>query len=124
MNAYEKVVARLTTLGYTEQVDEMLVSILLDKVTLNILSETNLKEVPKTHEVFVVDRICGEFLNSKFSVGSLTEIETDLIASSVSAGDTSVSFQTDSMSKNDRLQALFNSLMKAGDFKCLRKMRW
>lgn len=79
MSIYEKVVARLTTLGFTEEVDEVLVSILLDKVTINILSETNLKEVPKTHDVFVVERICGEFLNSKFTTGNLNDIETDLI---------------------------------------------
>lgn len=123
MDIYQKVCNRLQSLGFYDVADEMVVEILHNKVTTDILTKCNIKTIPDTHEVFIIDRICGEFLNTKLANGSLSA-DTELITSSVSAGDTSVSFHVDSISKNDRLQLIFNELMKAGDFKCLRKMRW
>ncbi len=123
MTFYNKVCSRLQSLGFEDTVDEMVVEILHSKVTTDILTKCNIKSIPNTHEVFIIDRICGEFLSTKLANGSLSA-DTELITSSVSAGDTSVNFHVDSISKNDRLQLIFDNLMKAGDFNCLRKMRW
>ncbi len=124
MLIYYKVCERLSTLGYCCEVSEMAVSILHAKITSLIQVKNNIWEIPKEYEPFIVDRICGEYLSAKLASGDISDFDTELIVASVSAGDTTVSYQTDNISKKDRLQNLFDKLMEAGDFSSLRKMKW
>ena len=75
----------------------------------------------------LVGRVCGEYLQAAFAAGKLDLENLDLTnaVQSVSEGDTSVTFASDS-SDSARLTALINRLLSTGedDLLCFRKLRW
>ena len=124
----EDVVARLVSFGYDPTEDDAWMIAFSTKGTVNhVLNEINHSVVPKgLHEV-VVDMICGEVLNAKFSSGQLelTSLDLDGMIQSVSEGDTTVAFSAEG-SDESKLKGLLSWLIqgKGCDLLCYRRMRW
>ena len=124
----EDVVSRLVSFGYDPTEDDAWMIAFTVKGTVNhVLNEINHSVVPTgLHEV-VVDMICGEVLNAKFSSGQLelTSLDLDGMIQSVSEGDTTVAFSAEG-SDESKLKGLLSWLIqgKGCDLLCYRKMRW
>ena len=124
----ESVVQRLVSFGYVPTEDDAWMIAFSTKGTVNhVLNEINHTKVPEGLFEVVVDMICGEVLNAKFSSGQLdmTGLDLDGMIESVSEGDTTVAFSAEG-SDESKLKGLLSWLIqgKGSDLLCYRKMRW
>lgn len=128
---YEAVVALLTALGYTVQLeDKALIDILTDKTEKYVLASCNIESIPENLKPKVVERIVGEFLTYMKDVGKLvdTAFNFEVAVKSVKEGDTQVTFaigegnQTAEQRFNDLLRNLINGLDK--ELAMFRRIKW
>jgi hypothetical protein len=120
----------LQAFGYTlTESDDALLSLCVTKVVTYTQNEINSEDIPAKLIPFLVDMICGEFLQVKkaFSPDSLTTIDLSAAVKRIQAGDTSTEFAVDSkQTAEGRLDTVITGLMNAGkrQFSCFRKLRW
>lgn len=124
----EMVIERLNDFGYeVEDADKLSLTFVISKVEQSINNECNTATVPTGLQYAAVDMVCGEFLQSKYSIGQLDLAGLDLerAISSLSEGDVSISFD-DATSDEKKLQSLIEVLKAAGkdELLCYRKLRW
>lgn len=95
----EKIIKRLETFGYNyeSKADEYSMEFIKQKVINHILNETNQVDVPERLYIVAIDMICVEFLRLKKGTGKLvdSDIEFERAISSISMGDTNISFVND-----------------------------
>jgi hypothetical protein len=96
----------------------------------HVLNQINDQKVPTGLKEIVVDMICGEVMNVKYTTGQL-DMETvnlDGAIHSVQQGDTTVTFATNGSNESggSSMTDLIDWLIKGKgcDFLCYRKMRW
>lgn len=122
----DRVLQRLASFGCTAP-DEWAVQFCIDKAENHIKNQINRTDIPAELAEVLTDRACGEYLQAAFAAGKLELESLDLTnaVQSVSEGDTSVTFASDS-SDSARLTALINRLLSTGedDLLCFRKLRW
>lgn len=127
MEIMTKIKERLQSLAYeVSKNEEVALNFALEKNIASMLLFTNQEVLPANLEVFLIDRVCGDFLYGFLKTGALDEkFDIETAAKSVQAGDTTVTFDT-SISTEQRLQALIEDLQNSGESEilCLRKMLW
>lgn len=127
MEIMTKVKERLKSLGYeASKNDEVAINFALEKNLNSILRNCNQKVLPADLEVFLIDRVCGDFLYGLLNIGALDEnFDIEAAVKSVQAGDTTVTFDNDD-SNFKRLENLIEMLQNSGEREilCLRKMLW
>lgn len=124
----ELVLKRLDSFGYVPtETDVFVIGFSVQKVENNIMNNCNVAEVPEGLTNIAVDMVCGETLGTLYLTGrlSIDSLDLDGAIASVSAGDTTVSFDnttSDDGKFNTLLQLLKDS--GRGDFACYRKIKW
>lgn len=89
----ETIKERLASFGYEcVDSDDFVIRYMIGKVEQEIKHFCNIAEVPACLEYVWIDKVCGEFLNSKKSMGQLTSIKFEPLMSSIRDGDTTVEF--------------------------------
>lgn len=124
----ESVLNRLTSFGYEVKEDDVWqLCFSVQKVKNHIMSSCNVTDIPDGLFHVAVDMVCGEFLFAKKQTNQLQieGLDLDGVIASVSAGDTSVSFDN-TASDEGKFNQLLNYLMTKGegDFVCYRKLKW
>lgn len=124
----ESVVNRLVSFGYEPAEEDAWIIAYSTKGSVNhVLNEINHQTVPEGLFEVVVDMICGEVLNAKFSSGQLNidSLDLDGMIQSVTEGDTTVSFNAQG-SDESKFKNLLTWLIqgKGCDLLCYRKLRW
>ena len=125
----ERVIKRLGSLGYdVTQADAEEIAFCATKVVQDIYNYCNITELPKGAVFVAVNMVCGEFFQAKYNSGllSLEGLSSSGSLSSVKLGDTQVSFNSDSVSDDDKIQGLISSLIGnwKGALECFRRMRF
>ena len=122
----ELVEKRLEAIGYSvAEFDETVISYIVDTVVNDFLVDTNLTELPEEVKPILSDVVCGKFLQLKRSSNQLDIGTLDFNAiTSVSMGDTSVSYGANDDSA--RFDAFVDSLLNVGKGvnACYRKIKW
>lgn len=125
---FNAVLQRLTFFGYIlKESDDWVLCFTMQNVENHIRNSCNTPSVPSGLFNVAVDMVCGEFLLCKKQTGQL-EIEgldLDGAIASISEGDVSVSFASDSTDE-EKFNRLTTFLMTRGegDFVCYRKLKW
>lgn len=124
----EMVIERLKDFGYeATDADKASLVFVIAKVEQSVLNECNLLEIPEELKYIVVNMACGEFLQTKFSLGQLDlgELDLDGALKSVTEGDVSVTLDN-SFDDTKKLQSLIGGLLATGkdELICFRKLRW
>ena len=122
------VLKRLDSFGYEPlETDVFCIGFSVQKVENSIKNDCNVAEVPEGLTNIAVDMVCGEVLGTLYRTGKLSidSLDLDGAITSVSAGDTSVSFDNNT-SDDGKFTALLQMLQNSGrgDFACYRKIRW
>ena len=129
-NSKEMVTARLESFGVTpSESDDALLSLIITKVTCYVQNEINSDEIPAKLIPFMVDMMCGEYLDTKktFSPDSLTGIDLSAAAKRIQEGDTTIEFAVDaSQSAEGQVDSFIDALKSCGrrQFSCFRRLRW
>lgn len=123
------VAKRLESLGYTVKVDDnSTIQYLIDKVVNAIKLDTNYVEFPMELLQMTIDMICGEFLQTKYALGQLTEYDFSGSVKKITEGDTTVEYAYGSGSKTpeERFLALVKQLRTAdqSQLAAVRRLRW
>lgn len=122
----ELVLKRLDSFGYeATESDAFCIGFSVQKVENNIKNDCNITEIPEGLTNTAVDMVCGEILNTLYRTGklSLDSLDLDGAVASVSAGDTSVSFDN-ATSDDGKFSTLLQLLSGRGDFACYRTIKW
>lgn len=124
----ELVLKRLDRFGYKViEADVFAIAYSLQKIENVIKNSCNVSELPDGLTHYAVDMVCGDFLDVIYRTGQLNLEDLDLkgAIASVSAGDTSVSFDNET-SDDGKFNALLQSLQNNGrsEFACYRKLSW
>ena len=124
----EMVLKRLVSFGYfLKEDDSWELSYFIANVESQIKNSCNTTSIPEGLSYAAVDMICGEFLMNRKNSGRIELSDLDLAGAitSISEGDVSVSFDTNSTDEV-RFNQLINYLMNKGkgDFICFRKLKW
>lgn len=125
----DSVLKRLISLGYkyNDGSDDFALCFAIQKVENHIKNSCNTISIPDGLHQIAVDMICGEFLFAKKQTGQLQIAELDLTSAitSISEGDTSVTFDAASTDE-EKFNQLLNVLMTKGEgeFVCFRKLSW
>lgn len=132
-NVYESdltglVLKRLDSFGYEPtEADAFCIGFSVQKIENNIKNECNVAKLPEGLTNVAVDMVCGEVLGTLYRTGKLniSSLDLDGAISSVSAGDTSVSFDNNT-SDDGKFSTLLGLLQYngRGDFACYRKLTW
>lgn len=122
------VINRLTSFGYLPiENDSWELSFVMLKVENEIKNSCNITSIPEGLFTVAVDMICGEFLLGRKNTGKLDISTLDLggAITSITEGDVSVSFDTNSTDEQ-KFNQLMNYLMTKGkgEFVCYRKLSW
>lgn len=124
----ETIKERLTSFGYEcVDGDDFVIQYIISKVEQEIKHFCNFSEIPACLEYVWIDKVCGEFLNSKKSMGQLTSIKLEPIMSSVRDGDTTVEFNNSFESDPEAFFKLFvNKLVDGHTAELLahRRLNW
>lgn len=126
--AVDTVVSRLISFGIEPAVDDAFaIAFAIKKAHWHILNQIAWTFVPDGLFYTFVDMACGEYMQTALATGKLTldSVDFEGIVSSVSEGDTSVSFDT-SGSAEANLKSLLAYMIagEGGDLLCYRKLRW
>lgn len=124
----ELVLKRLDSFGYEPtEADAFCIGFSVQKVENSIKNDCNVAKIPEGLTNIAVDMVCGEVLGTLYRSGKLAldGLELDGAIASVSAGDTSVSFDN-STSDDGKFSTLLSLLQNSGrgEFACYRKLRW
>lgn len=125
----EAVLNRLASFGYViKEDDSWAICFAVQKVENHIKNSCNVTSIPDGLFHIAVDKVCGEYLFTKYHTGKLDLSALDLSGgaiTSITEGDTSVSF-ADGASDEDRFNTLVNFLINQGEGEliCFRKMKW
>jgi len=117
-----KIIARLGQLGYTAvAADNAHITSILTKVEADIENFCNISEVPDELEADIIEMVAYQFLMDKSLSGGLTGINIKGI-SSITEGDTTVSYSEDKSS----LASLYANVKESFERALIpfRKMRW
>lgn len=125
---FNAVLQRLISLKYKlEENDDWILCFAMQGVENHIKTSCNVTSIPDELFNVAVDRVCGEFLFTKKQTGQLSieGLDLDGAITSISEGDTSISFAAGA-SDDDRFNQLVQYLMAKGegDFVCYRKLKW
>ena len=125
---FNAVLQRLISLNYKlEENDDWILCFAMQSVENNIKNSCNVTSVPDELLHIAVDRVCGEFLFTKKQTGQLTieGLDLDGAISSISEGDTSISFAAGG-TDDERFNLLVDYLKTKGDgdFVCYRRLKW
>ena len=125
----EMVLRRLISFNYQlKEDDSWLLAFAIQKVEHHIKDYCNITTLPVGLFNVTTDKVCGEFLQSKFATGQLEIAELDFgeAVKSVQEGDTTVQFASGANSDTDKIQLLINGLINGneGDLVCYRRLKW
>lgn len=124
-----QVINRLEGLGYILKPGDIeTLGFLIGKVESDILNFCNIDALPNAAAYIAIDMVCGEFLLEKKSAGNLILNGIDLNKSdvkSISEGDTSVSFDSNSQNAGQKADDLINSLLASkNNLYKFRRLAW
>lgn len=123
---YELVLRRLDSFGYkvTEE-DAFGIAFSVQKSETNIKNDCNITEIPEGLQQTLCDMSCSDFLSVKYRTGklNLSDLDLDGAISSVSEGDTSISFDK-STTDEGKFNALVSTLSERGNLACYRRFKW
>lgn len=124
----ELVLTRLESFNYeVKESDCWTIAFQIAKVEEDMCNCCHITEIPKGLIRSAVDQVCGCFFMDRYGSGDLDISSLDLsgAVSSVSAGDTTVSFDNN-VSDDAKFQNLISALMQAGKdrYPCYRKIKW
>ena len=122
------VLNRLTSFGYLpKEEDSWELSFVMLNVENHIKNSCNTTSIPEGLLNVAVDMTCGEFLMNRKNSGRLEISDLDLsgAVASISEGDISISFDTNSTDE-EKFNQLINYLINKGkgDFVCYRQLKW
>lgn len=125
----EDVRKRLEDLGYTVTTDdESTIIYLIGAITNKIKLNTNYVEFPEELFHMAIDMICGEFLQTKYATGQLTDFDFSGAVKRISEGDTTVEYAYGSGSKTpeERFVAYLKALRQVDRdmLAAVRRLRW
>ncbi len=120
----KNVIMRLEKLDYKydSEKDDLILKYITDKVEQEIMNRINQSEVPDELRFVLVERVCGEFLYSLRGSNILSDTQINAIVSSISEGDTSVSYDVSS-SPEAKFDLLITCLRSYGNDEILRFRR-
>lgn len=125
----EQVTERLGTLGYkVVEGDEVSIEYLIDKIINAIKLDTNYVEFPVELLQMAIDMVCGEFLQTKYAIGQLTDFDFSGSIKKITEGDTTVEYAYGSGSKTP--EERFNAFLKVlrtpdkSQIAAVRRLRW
>ena len=123
---YEMVCQRIGTLGHTvTEDDKWLIEFIIDKTFNHVRIVCNISELPAELENTLCDMVAGEFLKQLFDSGKLGDIEIEQALSSITMGDTSMSFANGGEDARTAFRALLDGMInKDGELVCFRRLRW
>lgn len=125
----EKVISRLTQLGYTPvSGDYTTIDFELEKIINYTLNYCNIREVPEIVELRLIDRVCADFLYYKKNSGSLEGFNYEAVIKQIKEGDTSITYavgQGEDTPEN-RFDAFVKQLERGYDKWLVpyRRLRW
>ena len=125
----EMVTERLGTLGYTVvDGDEVAITYLIEKIVNSIKLDTNYVDFPMELLQMAIDMICGEFLQTKYAMGQLTDFDFSGSVKKITEGDTTVEYAYGSGSKTpeERFTA-YLKVLRTPDrslIAAVRRLRW
>ena len=122
------VLNRLTSFGYLPKEDDSWeLSFVMLSVENHIKNSCNTTSIPEGLFNVAADMTCGEFLKNRKNSGRLVISDLDLSGAitSISEGDVSISFDTNSTDE-EKFNQLVDYLMTKGqgDFVCYRQLKW
>lgn len=121
----QAVIARLCTLGYKKQpIDDMKLEFIVGKTRDYILNFCNIDQLPSALVYTAIDMACAEFLSEKMNTGELNLDNLDLSSanvSSISEGDTKVTFNDLSQKAEQLVNSLLSSKEQLYKF---RRIAW
>lgn len=105
----ETIKERLKSLGYEcVDGDDFALNFLIQKVEQYIKHFCNITEVPACLEHVWVDKVVGEFLQTKRATGQLTSLQFEQLVKSIRDGDTTVEYNN---SYTNDPETLFQTLI-------------
>lgn len=126
----DRVIELLMAMGYPElsDNDRTILAFAIAKVENYILNEINHPTIPKGLEEAAICRVIGEFLSAKktFSPADLSMLELTPAVKQIQAGDTNFVLSESGQTDEQRLTALIDRLLSAGQdqFSAFRRIRW
>ena len=125
----EMVTERLGTLGYTVvDGDEVAITYLIEKIVNSIKLDTNYVDFPMELLQMAIDMICGEFLQTKYAMGQLTDFDFSGSVKKITEGDTTVEYAYGSGSKTPEERfAAYLKVLRTPDkslMAAVRRLRW
>ena len=125
----EAVIERLGHFGYTVvEGDESAIEYLIDKVVNSIKLDTNYVDFPVELLQMAIDMVCGEFLQSKYALGQLTDFDFSGSVKKITEGDTTVEYAYGAGSKTpeERFVAFIKTLRTPdkSSLAAVRRLRW
>lgn len=124
----EDILSLFSSFGYEiTEADFPLIAYGVKEEMLHILNITHQREFPKRLLYIMIRRVVGNFLYAKLQTGTLSIGDLDLagVVSSITEGDTSVSFGTGT-SDLERLTDLISYMRTYGEDEilCFRRIKW
>lgn len=125
----EAVIERLGTLGYTVvEGDDVAINYLIDKIENSVKLDTNYVDFPIELLQMAIDMVCGEFLQTKYALGQLTDFDFSGSVKRITEGDTTVEYAYGSGSKTpeERFTAYIDTLRVPDKsmIAAVRRLRW
>lgn len=123
------VMDRLESLAYhIVGEDSLLIKILIEGVTTEILIKCNITELPDELKPMAVDAVCGRFLDQKHSSKQLEDYDFATAVSSITEGDISISYSTSSGTSNpeETFKACIQEMAKLNPYElhAFRRLKW
>lgn len=121
----ECIYTRLSGFGFTDlnNGDKSLLALLLKKVNETIRNLTNLDKVPDGLKYKVVEAVCADFLEMKYTMGGI-KVDFASPVASISEGDTTVSFKTAKNPQETFLSILSGMRLSNSEIVRYRVMVW
>lgn len=102
---------RLNGFGYTLlETDDFAINFILQKIINDVKHFCNIQEVPECLNNNIVDAVCSEFLQSKKSLGQLSDLQMEGIVKKIQDGDTTVEYVSGSSDSMTVFDNFINSL--------------
>jgi hypothetical protein len=125
---FTAVLQKLISLGYVpKETDAWVLCFAMQSVENSIKNSCNVTSLPEGLFNVAVDKVCGEFLFNMKQSGQLHIDDLDFSGAitSISEGDTSVSFDTGSTDE-EKFNQILNFLMHSrdGELTCYRRLKW
>lgn len=119
---------RLTQLGYEiQEGDEVALLFCISRVEEYIKNICNVMEIPEGLHYKSIDMVCGEFLDTKLSIGQLEgySVADNRLIKTVTEGDTTVTYQDGGADSYMAMSEYISGLKVAdSELYTYRKMRW